>query len=63
MLSDAQEQLQLRSKSLNETCSTELAELNEEISNLQTVKVGLVFIKVLTLFSVVEVRAAVHTTC
>ena len=42
MLSDTQEQLQLRSKSLNETCSAELAELNEEVSDLQAAKVCIV---------------------
>ena len=47
LLAETQEQLQLRSRSLNETCSAELAELNEEVSNLQTVKVGLVFSKVM----------------
>ena len=47
MLSDTQEQLQLRSRSLNETCSAEIAELNEEITDLQAAKVSLVILKVI----------------
>ena len=47
MLSDTQEQLQLRSRSLNETSSVEIAELNEEITDLHAAKVSLVIFKVI----------------